>query len=62
MDELLGLKCTFETQCAWTWDEGLPDGFGVYTGENITTMNKTGVMVGPTAGEFFCRYPVIRRS
>lgn len=49
MDEMLGLKCTFETACAWTWEEGLADGFHVLTGANMTTMNRTGIMPGPTA-------------
>lgn len=49
IDEMLGLKCTFETACAWKWDENLADGFHVLTGANITTMNRTGVMPGPTA-------------
>lgn len=49
MDERLGMKCNFETDCAWTWDDKLSDGFHVLTGANITKMNRTGVMPGPAS-------------
>lgn len=43
-----GVQCTFETTCAWTWEEGLVDGFHVVTGANLTDTNHTGAVAGPT--------------
>uniref|UniRef100_A0A182HPI8 receptor protein-tyrosine kinase n=1 Tax=Anopheles arabiensis TaxID=7173 RepID=A0A182HPI8_ANOAR len=49
MDEILGMKCNFETECAWTWDENDQHGFQVVTGVNLTESNRTGLMPGPGA-------------
>ncbi|XP_058055308.1 tyrosine-protein kinase receptor [Anopheles bellator] len=49
MDEALGMKCNFETECAWTWDETDPQGFQVVSGVNLTESNRTGLMPGPGA-------------
>lgn len=49
MDETLGLKCGFETECAWHWEEDQPDDFHVLSGGNLTSLNRTGTMPGPTA-------------
>ncbi|XP_049291749.1 tyrosine-protein kinase receptor isoform X1 [Anopheles funestus] len=49
MDEILGMKCNFETECAWTWDENDQHGFQVVTGMNLTESNRTGLMPGPGA-------------
>ncbi|XP_055595581.1 tyrosine-protein kinase receptor [Uranotaenia lowii] len=47
MDDILGVKCNFETECAWHWDENDPSGFQVVTGANLTESNRTGMMPGP---------------
>lgn len=49
IEDVLGVKCTFETECAWTWNESIPDGFKVVTGANLTELNMTGLMPGPSA-------------
>lgn len=49
MEDTLGVKCTFETDCAWTWEEKKIDGFQVVTGVNLTNANRTGLMPGPIA-------------
>ncbi|KAG4074940.1 hypothetical protein HA402_009365, partial [Bradysia odoriphaga] len=49
MEDVLGVKCNFETDCAWTWDENVLDGFTVVTGANLTDSNRTGIMPGPGA-------------
>lgn len=49
MEDVLGVKCNFETDCAWTWDESVLDGFTVVTGANLTDSNRTGIMPGPGA-------------
>lgn len=49
MDEQLGLKCTFDSVCAWTWTNNSTDSFHIETGENITIKNRTGMWPGPTA-------------
>ena len=49
MEDVLGVKCTFEIQCAWTWNESYVDGFQVVTGANLTNSNRTGMMPGPSA-------------
>lgn len=49
MEEVLGMRCSFETRCAWVWDERVVDGFQTVTGENLTTSNLTGMMPGPAA-------------
>ncbi|KFB50191.1 AGAP012070-PA-like protein [Anopheles sinensis] len=48
MDEILGMKCNFETECAWTWDENDQQSFQVVTGINLTESNRTGLMPGPS--------------
>uniref|UniRef100_A0A182YCB4 receptor protein-tyrosine kinase n=1 Tax=Anopheles stephensi TaxID=30069 RepID=A0A182YCB4_ANOST len=49
MDEILGMKCNFESECAWTWDENDQHGFQVVSGMNLTESNRTGLMPGPGA-------------
>uniref|UniRef100_A0A182P1D0 receptor protein-tyrosine kinase n=1 Tax=Anopheles epiroticus TaxID=199890 RepID=A0A182P1D0_9DIPT len=50
MDDILGMKCNFETECAWTWEENNQhQGFQVVTGMNLTESNRTGLMPGPGA-------------
>lgn len=49
MEDVLGVKCNFENDCAWTWDENVLDGFTVVTGANLTDSNRTGIMPGPGA-------------
>lgn len=42
-DEKLGVKCTFEKPCAWTWDKNVTGpNFEVITGANLTKNNVTG--------------------
>lgn len=41
-DEKLGVKCTFEKQCSWTYDEVDGSNFFVTTGANLTLANITG--------------------
>lgn len=52
IEEVLGVKCTFESDCAWTWQKHLSDGFYVVTGANLTESNMTGMMPGPAADSF----------
>lgn len=47
-DDILGVTCDFETNCMWTWDETLVDGFHVVSGHNLTESNRTGMMPGPS--------------
>lgn len=49
MEDVLGVKCNFETACAWMWDESVLDGFQTVTGANLTESNRTGIMPGPPA-------------
>ncbi|XP_055839664.1 tyrosine-protein kinase receptor [Episyrphus balteatus] len=49
MEDLLGVKCNFETPCAWKWNENLADGFQIITGTDLSKQNMTGVMPGPVA-------------
>lgn len=49
MEDVLGVKCNFETNCAWMWDEVVIDGFQTVTGANLTESNRTGMMPGPAA-------------
>lgn len=46
---MLGVKCNFETECAWTWNKTVTDTFHVVTGGNLTESNLTGMMPGPAA-------------
>lgn len=48
-DDRLGVQCTFEKECAWTYDEEVTDGFHVVNGVNLTESNRTGMMPGPSA-------------
>lgn len=43
-EDVLGVKCTFENECNWTWNETLDDGFKVVTGSNLSNSN----LIGPT--------------
>ncbi|XP_002006595.2 ALK tyrosine kinase receptor [Drosophila mojavensis] len=49
IEDLLGVKCNFETPCAWEWTENLPDGFQVISGTELAKKNLTGLMPGPVA-------------
>ncbi|XP_055704589.1 tyrosine-protein kinase receptor [Phlebotomus papatasi] len=49
IDDVLGVKCSFETKCNWEWNETIVDGFQVVTGANLTDTNRTGIMPGPPA-------------
>ncbi|ALC42076.1 Alk [Drosophila busckii] len=49
IEDLLGVKCNFETPCAWLFTEHLNDGFQVLTGTELANRNRTGVMPGPVA-------------
>ncbi|XP_053962484.1 tyrosine-protein kinase receptor [Anastrepha ludens] len=49
IEDQLGVKCTFETPCAWKWTEDLPDGFQVISGKELVKMNMTGLYPGPIA-------------
>lgn len=42
IDEKLGVKCTFEKPCSWTYDEVDGSNFFVTTGANLTSANITG--------------------
>jgi hypothetical protein len=45
-DEKLGVKCTFEKACAWSYDTNVNGtNFEVTTGENLTNLNVTGECV-----------------
>ncbi|XP_070504088.1 tyrosine-protein kinase receptor-like [Chironomus tepperi] len=49
-DEKLGVKCTFEKPCAWSYDTNVNGtNFEVTTGANLTNANITGVTPGPSA-------------
>jgi hypothetical protein len=49
-DEKLGVKCTFEKPCAWTFDTDVNGtNFEVTTGSDLMSANLTGVMPGPSA-------------
>lgn len=41
-EEKLGVKCTFEKPCSWTFDEADGSNFFVTTGTNLTLANITG--------------------
>lgn len=47
IEDSLGVKCNFETECAWTWNKTMSDSFHVVTGGNLTQSNLTGMMPGP---------------
>ncbi|KAM7344585.1 anaplastic lymphoma kinase [Cochliomyia hominivorax] len=49
IEDLLGVRCTFETPCAWKWTENLPDGFHIMSGTEISKKNMTGLYPGPLA-------------
>lgn len=49
IEDMLGVKCTFETECAWIWNTTINDTFHVVTGANLTQTNITGMMPGPVA-------------
>ncbi|KAH8298472.1 hypothetical protein KR044_005153 [Drosophila immigrans] len=49
MEDLLGVKCNFETSCAWVWTKNLLDGFQVISGTELAKKNMTGLMPGPVA-------------
>lgn len=49
IEDRLGVKCNFETECAWTWDKTSNDSFQVITGANLSESNLTGMMPGPVA-------------
>jgi hypothetical protein len=42
VDEKLGVKCTFEKPCTWTYDEADGSNFFVTSGANLTAANMTG--------------------
>lgn len=42
-----GVRCDFETECAWKWNTSLPDSFRVVTVASLAELNKTGNMSGP---------------
>lgn len=44
-EDVLGVKCTFENECNWTWNETLNDGFKVVTGANLSESNLSGPAV-----------------
>lgn len=45
-EEAAGIRCTFETECQWTWDKTLNNTFQVVNGKNVTD---TGMQPGPSA-------------
>lgn len=49
IEELLGVRCTFEGPCAWQWTQNLPDGFHVMSGSEVAKNNMTGLYPGPSA-------------
>ncbi|XP_067626535.1 tyrosine-protein kinase receptor isoform X2 [Eurosta solidaginis] len=49
IEDQLGVKCTFETPCAWNWADGLQDGFQVMSGTELSQKNMTGQFPGPVA-------------
>ncbi|KAH8421056.1 hypothetical protein KR222_006577 [Zaprionus bogoriensis] len=49
IEDQLGVKCNFETPCAWRWTENLTDGFQVISGTELAKKNLTGLMPGPVA-------------
>ncbi|XP_068145947.1 LOW QUALITY PROTEIN: tyrosine-protein kinase receptor [Drosophila tropicalis] len=48
IEDLLGVKCNFETPCAWSWVD-YPDGFQVISGTELAKKNMTGLLPGPVA-------------
>lgn len=49
IEELLGVRCTFENACTWQWTPNLPDGFHVMSGAEVAKKNLTGLYPGPLA-------------
>ncbi|XP_073844464.1 anaplastic lymphoma kinase isoform X3 [Musca autumnalis] len=49
IEDLLGVRCTFETPCAWKWTDNLPDGFHIMSGTEVSIKNMTGLYPGPLA-------------
>ena len=45
----MGVRCNFETRCAWNWTENQPDGFHIMTGTEVSKKNMTGLYPGPLA-------------
>lgn len=41
-EDVLGVKCTFENECNWTWNKTLNDGFKVVTGTNLSESSLNG--------------------
>jgi hypothetical protein len=54
-DEKLGVKCSFEKPCAWTYDLNVEGGnFEVTTGANLTHANITGKLFLSTKNLYLC--------
>lgn len=45
-EEAAGIRCSFETECHWTWDKAQNNTFQVVTGSNIS---ETGMQPEPGA-------------
>lgn len=45
-EEAAGIRCSFESECHWTWDKALNNTFQVVNGKNVTD---TGMQPGPSA-------------
>lgn len=50
-EEHFGVKCSFETKCAWEWEENgaSDDGFTITTASELHRLNITGLTPGPVA-------------
>lgn len=50
-EEHFGVKCSFETKCAWEWEENgaQDDGFTITTASELHRLNITGLTPGPVA-------------
>lgn len=42
-----GVRCDFETECAWTWNVSMADNFKVVTVATLNAINKTERISGP---------------
>uniref|UniRef100_T1GM18 MAM domain-containing protein n=1 Tax=Megaselia scalaris TaxID=36166 RepID=T1GM18_MEGSC len=48
-EEHFGVKCFFESKCAWVWEENGDDSFQITTASELHRLNITGLTPGPNA-------------
>lgn len=47
IDDKPGVRCDFETECAWTWNTSMADSFKVVTVATLNAKNRTERLLGP---------------